>query len=72
MYHPLNWQFPDILARINQVISKQIYNAENRKYKILGLSVGTGSINYRVLNIMHLIKRMISSFGTGKISKICY
>lgn len=49
----------------------QCSNVGSKRWKILCLSVRTGSINYRV-NTMHLMKRISSSFGSGKISKVCY
>lgn len=50
----------------------QCSNVGSKRWKILCLSVGTGSINFRVVNTMHLMKRRSSSFGSWKISKVCY
>lgn len=69
--HLLNWQLPKRKPSSEQK-NIQCSNVGSKRWKILCLSVGTGSINYRVVNTMHLMKRRSSSFGSGKILKVCY
>lgn len=72
--HLLNWPIPRCTYKrkpSSEQKNIQCSNVGSKRWKILCLSVRTGSINYRV-NTMHLMKRRSSSFGSGKIPKVCY
>lgn len=66
-------EFPQIHIQRQSKLGVKGYkcsNADSRKWKTLCVSLG--SRNYSILNTMHLIKRMDSSFRTESNLMVCY